>query len=32
MARPDLFAQRTRSCRVEFGEVNFVLQQTMLSH
>jgi hypothetical protein len=41
-ADPDLFAdltgdeylpaQRARGCRVEFGEVNFAFQQTMLSH
>ena len=41
-ADPDLFAdlvdngylpaQRARSCRVEFGEVNFAFHQTMLSH
>jgi hypothetical protein len=41
-ADPDLFAdlvdngylpaQRARGCRVEFGEINFAFQQTMLSH
>ena len=41
-ADPELFAdlvdngylpaQRARGCRVEFGEVNFAFQQTMLSH
>jgi hypothetical protein len=25
-------AQRERSCRVEFGEINFAFRQTMLSH